>query len=188
MVTVAVAADSPRRHAAAEDWAAFERLVRAHHEALRLFAYRLIHDAAAVDDVLQEAYLKAFRAFPRFASRPDAPKAWLFRIVYRCGLDELDRRRRWERRQSRAELTRPPAERGLAETTAERDAVARALDALAPEERAAVVLVDGIGLDYASAAAVVGVRRGTIASRLNRARSALRASLRHDGVVEPSDA
>lgn len=187
MVSVAVAADSPTRHAAA-DWAAFERLVRAHHGALRLFAYRLIHDAASVDDVLQDAYLKAFRAFPRFSTRPDAPKAWLFRIVYRCALDELDRRARWDRRNSARAQLAPLPERALAEATVERDAVARALDGLAPEERAAVVLVDGIGLDYASAAAVVGVRRGTIASRLNRARSALRASLREDGIVEAADA
>jgi RNA polymerase sigma-70 factor, ECF subfamily len=187
-VTVAVATHSSTPHAAA-DWAAFERLVRAHHEALRLFAYRLIHDAASVDDVLQDAYVKAFRAFPGFSARPDAPKAWLFRIVYRCALDELQRRGRWNRRHdAQARELALRAERALADTTAERDAVARALDELGPEERAAVVLVDGIGLDYATAAAVVGVRRGTIASRLNRARSALRGSLRESGIVEPGNA
>lgn len=183
-MTLAASTDS-RAGNVATDWLAFEQLVGGHHAALRLFAYRLIHDEGSVDDVLQEAYLKAFRAFPRFSASPDAPKAWLYRIVYRCALDELDRRSRWERRhERRAQLDSVGEPQALAEAFAERDAVARALAGLAPDERAAVVLVDGIGFDYGSAATVLGVRRGTLASRLSRARSAMRTSLRDEGIGE----
>jgi len=52
-----------------------------------------------------------------------------------------------------------------------------ALAALAPDQRAAVLLVDGEGFDYPAAARVLGVRVGTLASRLSRARGSLRRAL-----------
>src|ERR1051326_2866212 len=71
----------------------FERLVQRHHAKLRRAAAGLVeHDR--VDDVLQDAYLKAYRRLPsRFAN--EAHEAtWLYRVVFRCCLDELRRVRR----------------------------------------------------------------------------------------------
>ncbi len=64
-----------------------------------------------------------------------------------------------------------------AATAAHRADLARALAALPLDQRAAVLLVDAEGLDYDAAAAILGVAPGTIASRLSRARAALRAAL-----------
>ena len=69
----------------------------------------------------------------------------------------------------------PAAEPGR--LVAERAELARALDALPPDQRVAVLLVDTEGFDYAAAGEVLGVPAGTVASRLSRARAALRAAL-----------
>ena len=64
-----------------------------------------------------------------------------------------------------------------AELAGERGALAEALASLPPEQRAAVLLVDPEDFDYRSAARVLGVEVGTLASRLGRARAALRQAL-----------
>src|SRR5439155_3614698 len=106
----------PRRAAAAgdsavpasSDWEPFELLVRRHHAELRTFAYRFLGDRWDVDDVLQEAYVKAFRAYRRFDARRGLARPWLYRIVHRACLDELRRQRRrpWQR----LETAGPPHE------------------------------------------------------------------------------
>src|SRR4051812_49972142 len=130
-----------------------------------------------MDDALQEAYVKAFRALPSF--REDAGLGtWLYQITYRACLDH-------QRRESRhqvdsTEWSRPDAAAPTADpaaTATSRTDLQRALAALPVDQRAAVLLVDAEGLDYDAAAAVLGVAPGTIASRLSRARAALRATL-----------
>jgi RNA polymerase sigma-70 factor, ECF subfamily len=64
-----------------------------------------------------------------------------------------------------------------ADAISARQTLARALAELAPEDRAAVLLVDANGFDYRSAADILDVPEGTVASRLNRARAALRRAL-----------
>jgi RNA polymerase sigma-70 factor, ECF subfamily len=64
-----------------------------------------------------------------------------------------------------------------ADLVATRATLEEALAALAPIDRAAVLLVDAEGLSYDDTATIVGVPRGTIASRLSRARASLRRSL-----------
>ena len=130
-----------------------------------------------MEDVLQEAYLRAFRALPRFRG-DSGVGTWLYRIVYNAALDELrSSRRRFELslRQLEFESEAVP---DPAEVVPAQRAIAHALMRLSPEDRAVVVLVDGQGLRYDEAARVLGVPPGTVASRLNRARSALRRGLR----------
>jgi RNA polymerase sigma-70 factor (ECF subfamily) len=129
-----------------------------------------------MDDVLQEAYVKAYRALPRF--RGDSKLGtWLYRIAYNACLDELERSRRVVQLPL-GEVAEPADPRSsVAETVASRRDLAAALAALAPEDRAAVVMVDAHGLAYRDAGDVLGVPEGTIASRLNRARAALRRTL-----------
>ena len=61
---------------------------------LRRVAFGMLADPNRVDDVLQEAYLKAFRRLPSRFENDRVESAWLYRIVYRCCLDELRSRRR----------------------------------------------------------------------------------------------
>ena len=161
------------------DQQAFTEVVRHYDHRLRALAYRLLGDRAAMDDALQEAYVKAYRALPGF--REDAGLGtWLYRITYRACID-------FQRRESRhqtdtaewapptATATGPAAD--PATTATSRTDLQRALAALPVDQRAALLLVDAEGLDYEAAASVLGVAPGTIASRLSRARAALRSAL-----------
>lgn len=155
------------------DRAAFADLLRQHDAHMRGLAFKLLGgDRDRMDDVLQEAYLKAFRALDSF--RADANFAtWLYRVVHNACLDELRRSRPLVPFRVEHE---PSPERHV--TTA--DAVLRALNELSVDQRAAVLLVDSEGLDFASAAEVLGVPAGTVASRVSRGRAALRSLLGDD--------
>jgi RNA polymerase sigma-70 factor (ECF subfamily) len=149
-------------------------LIRRHDPALRGLAYRLLGDRDRMDDALQEAYVAAFRALPRF--RGDSAFAtWLYRIAYNACLDELRRTRNVVPLDSVRD--RPDPRPDISETLLARTRLEEALAQLPPPDRAAVLLVDAQGFDYGSAAEVLGVPEGTIGSRLNRARAILRAAL-----------
>jgi RNA polymerase sigma-70 factor, ECF subfamily len=160
----------------------FVALVAHHDASLRALAFRMLGDRDRMDDALQEAYTRAFRGLVRF--RGDSTHAtWLYRIVYNVCVEELRRSRRLRlvELEEADEPADPAAE--VAETVAARAGLAGALARLTPEDRAAVLLVDAQGFDYRSAAGIVGVPEGTIASRLNRARATLRRALEeaHEG-------
>ncbi len=153
---------------------AFLALVAEHDHGLRALAFRLLHDPDAMDDALQEGYAKAFRALPSFGGRSSL-RTWLYRIVYNACLDELRRRR----------PNVPIADTDAAGSDEQGASIARldlaaALATLPPELRALVLLVDAHGLDYAEAGEVLRIPAGTVGSRLNRARAALRAALTED--------
>jgi RNA polymerase sigma-70 factor (ECF subfamily) len=164
--------------ATAGDEVAFVEMVRRYDDGLRRLAFRLLGDRDAMDDVLQEAYLKAFVSIGRFRGN-SSPRTWLYRIVYNACLDHLRSRRREPPRGEQLEAwTRDPREQSDLRLT-----LTEALAALPPEECAAVLLVDAEGLSYDEAATVVGVPAGTIGSRLSRGRAALRRALREPGGV-----
>jgi RNA polymerase sigma-70 factor, ECF subfamily len=159
-----------------DDPDAFVALCRTHDHALRALVWRLVGDRDVMDDVLQETYLKAYRN--RGAFRGEASLGtWLYRIAYNAAMDEL--RRSGRRPTAPLELVedRPSAALGPADLAMLRGDLAAALDSLTPESRAAVLLVDAEGLDYAAAGLVLGVAPGTVGSRVSRARAVLRAAL-----------
>jgi RNA polymerase sigma-70 factor (ECF subfamily) len=157
------AAAKPRR---------FEMLLQRHEARLRRVAYGMLADPSRVDDVLQEALYRAYRKLPVAFETEQHEAAWLYRIVYRCCLNELRSRRR---RRETFGLPDVPS-RESDETALASVAVAAALAELAPDARAVVLLVDLIGLDYETAASALRIPRGTVASRLNSARASLRAA------------
>jgi RNA polymerase sigma-70 factor, ECF subfamily len=160
--------------AVAGDEVAFVEIVRRYDADLRRLAFRLLGDRDAMDDVLQEAYLKAFASIHRFR-RQASPRTWLYRIAYNACIDQLRRRRRQPVSPLAADTSGESSE--SSERSDLRLSLAVALAALVPEERAAVLLVDAEGLSYEEAAAVIGIPAGTVASRLSRARAALRRAL-----------
>lgn len=152
---------------------AFAALVRHYDEGLRALAFRLLGDRTRMDDALQEAYVRAYRALPRF--RGDAALGtWLYRIAYNACLDELRRTRDVVGLDAARERAHEPEP---LDGISAREALGAALGTLEPEERAAVLLVDAQGFDYRSAGEILGVPEGTVASRLSRARAELRAAL-----------
>jgi RNA polymerase sigma-70 factor, ECF subfamily len=161
--------------ARAGDAAAFTAVVRHYHPRLRALASRLLWDPAAVDDVLQNAYVKAFLALADF--REDAALGtWLYQITYRACVDYHRREDRYRRLSRWREPGAGPGADPAAAATARAD-LTRALMALPFDQRAAVLMVDADGLDYQTAASILGVASKTLSSRLSRGRSALRAAL-----------
>ncbi len=163
--------------ARAGDLDAFVQLVGLHDEPLRALAYRLLGDPQLMDDVLQEAYLKAFRSLRGFEGR-SAFGSWLYRIVYNTCMDQLRRRSSRGQHLSLGEaggLPDPAPDPG--EVAAQRLDLAAALAALPPKMRATVLLVDAEGMDYQTAAGVLGIPVGTVRSRLSQARQLLRQAL-----------
>jgi RNA polymerase sigma-70 factor (ECF subfamily) len=168
------------------DRAAFTALVRRHDPRLRGLAYRLLAgDRDRMDDALQDAYLRAFAALGNFRREADFG-SWLYRIAYNSCIDALRRARR------RPEPLDPAAERwnrpdpSIAPTPAAAShEIARALASLSEAQRVTVVLVDGEGFDHQSAAEILGVAPGTVASRLSRARSQLRHALERPALERP---
>ena len=154
------------------DHAAFTTLLRRHDDQLRALAWSVLRDGTAMHDVLQDAYLKAYRNLDRF--RGDSRfSTWLHRIVYRSCLDHIRRRREVI---GLADDADPPAPGRPQGDVDERLALQQALATLDPET-AALVLVDRDGHSYEEAGRVLGIPAGTVASRLHRGRRALRAVL-----------
>jgi RNA polymerase sigma-70 factor, ECF subfamily len=151
----------------------FLALVREYDLRHRRLAYRLLGDRDRMDDVLQEAYARAFRALPRFRGRSGLA-TWLYRIVYNTCIDEL--RRSGARKEISLEEWRERG--GRRDDVEQRLDLEAALASLSPELRAVVLLVDADELSYEEAAEVLGIPPGTVASRLSRARDTLKGALR----------
>jgi RNA polymerase sigma-70 factor, ECF subfamily len=148
-----------------EPRARFETLYREHAGAVRAYARRRI-DAAAADDVVAEAFLVAWR---RLDEVPGEPLPWLLGVARRV----LANKRRGEARaaalKDRVAATDPPPV--IVEPPSGR--LGDALQALGERDREALLLVAWEGLTSGQAAEVLGLRPGTFAVRLHRARRRL---------------
>ncbi len=133
------------------------------------------------EDLAQETFLRGFRALERFD--PDGPatfSTWLLRIASRLAINEL-RRKRPERASTESLGSRSTPE---SEHRRKRvgQAIAAAVGELPPPFRAAFILREYHGLDYAEIAEMLDLELGTVKSRLSRARRLLRERL--EGVRE----
>jgi len=157
------------------DRPAFDELLRRHDGRMRGLAFRLTADRHRMDDALQEAYLKAYRGLPTFRPGSDFG-TWLYRITYNACIDEIRRRRRHP--VTTADPVDPVSARpGPERIVSASETVRTALADLPTDQRVTVVLVDGEGFDHREVAKILGVAPGTVASRLHRARGALRRIL-----------
>lgn len=154
---------------------AFASLFEQYRPATFAVACRLAGDADA-EDVVMQAYLKAWQALPGFDGRSEL-KTWLHRITHNCALDAVrSRRRRAELSLSSqdddgtaireiADETQVPPDETVARAELASD-VRRALGRLPPEHRTALLLRFTDGLSYSEIAAATGVSIGTVMSRL----------------------
>lgn len=173
-----------------EGWACRE-LVRFHQRPIHALMWRMLGSAGRrglAEDLTQEAFLRAFRALPRFDPRGAAPlSAWLLRIAARTAIDELRRRRPVMAALERVELADAWLEGGMprpdeaAQWASTARAIREAVDRLSPEVRAAFVLRAYHELRYPEIAEALEIDLGTVKSRLFRARQALAERLREIG-------
>jgi RNA polymerase sigma-70 factor (ECF subfamily) len=151
-------------------------------------ARRFMRNEEDARDVVQEAFLAAFRSIGRFDRRAQL-STWLHRVTVNASLDLVRKRSRREG-PSVEEMDDAPTEEPGPEAAAigsvRAREVHRALGRIAPDQRAVIVLHDLQGLDYAEVAAALEVPVGTVKSRLHRARLALAQQLGHLKEQEPT--
>lgn len=181
------------RAAAAGDVGAFEQLVRRHSPALYRVALRTTGSPATAEDVVQEAWLAAWRGLGGFRG-DSAVRTWLVRIVTTRALNavrSLDRRPA-ERLDDaggdlRDDLPVTPSAAVDAERRAVAAAVRAAVAALPPRQREALVLRDLEGHSYDEVAQALGCSLPTVRSALFRARRALAVALAPWDPTAPRD-
>jgi RNA polymerase sigma-70 factor, ECF subfamily len=163
------------------DAAAWRALVVFHQDAVFALLGRLLGSGrrAQVEDLAQETFLAVFRQLAGFSLLgPARLSTWILTIASRRAIDEL--RRRPASPISPDDIADRPGS-GRADDTLTRRRLARAIDRalaeLAPEYRAAFVLRELHGLEYAEIARALEIDLGTVKSRLARARAALRTAL-----------
>jgi len=160
---------------------AFDELVRVTYADAYTLAYRLTGDEEDARDVVQEAYLRAYRGLKRF--RGDAQfSTWMYRITANCAATHLGKRQKHRHEELNDELgiydERPTADpEAQAELGALRGRLREALDQLPPRLRAVVVLRDIYDLPHESIAAELGISESAAKVRLHRARRKLREDL-----------
>lgn len=167
-----------------EDWTppSWEEVVREHSARVFRLAYRLTGNTHDAEDLTQDVFVRVFRSLSSYT--PGTFEGWLHRITTNLFLDGVRRKQRIRfdaladdaaDRVSGREL---PPDRVFDDRMLDGD-IQAALDALAPDFRAAVVLCDIEGLSYEEIAATLDVKLGTVRSRIHRGRAQLRAALEH---------
>jgi RNA polymerase sigma-70 factor (ECF subfamily) len=169
--------------ARAGDLGAFNQLVEAYQDLLFSLVVRMVPDPDQASDAVQEAFFSAYRNLRSY--RGPSFRGWVTRIAVNAAMD-LQRQRKRRPVSPYPELEdeswQPPAG---PEADPERIAVASergrvlvaAMAAITPDQRAAIVLFDVEGYDYAEIAGMTGVSLGTVKSRIHRGRLALRELL-----------
>jgi len=172
-----IAADS------AEAWTPppWEEIVRDHSARVYRLAYRLTGNAADAEDLTQDTFVRVFRSLNSYS--PGTFEGWLHRITTNLFLDRVRRNKKIRFSALPADAERIPGRDRTPDQHYEDsrfdDDVQAALDALPPDFRAAVVLCDIEGLSYEEIAATLGVKLGTVRSRISRGRAQLREHLAH---------
>lgn len=168
------------RRAQEGDKSAFEALVRKHQDEVFTLALRLVnkHDLAA--DVSQEAFIRAWRALPRFRGE-SAFGTWLYRIVVNTAWT-LRKRSRRHQAVSLEEGAFDVRDSGVTpeqsgEGAVLRESLQRELELLAPAQRSVVVMKDVYGYSHQEVAESLGISVTAAKVRLHRARKKLRDGL-----------
>lgn len=154
-------------------------LVAEHADGVYRLAYRLSGDQQDAEDLTQETFMRVFRSLDKY--QPGTFGGWLHRITTNLFLDMVRHRSKIRMESLPEDYERVPGTDMTPEqayTVANLDPVLQsALDSLAPDFRVAVVLCDIEGMSYDEIAETLGVKMGTVRSRIHRGRSQLRAAL-----------
>ncbi len=160
----------------------WDALVREHSGRVHRLAFRLTGNRDDADDLTQEVFVRVFRSLDSY--QPGTFEGWLHRITTNLFLDQARRRRRLRFDALTEEIAARLPDRGAGPERAFEAGrfdidVQAALDQLSPAFRAVVVLADVEGLTYEEVSEVLGLKMGTVRSRLSRARAQLRRRLEH---------
>jgi len=172
----------------AGDMEAYSALVRRHQDRVLNVIYRFVSDYEDARDIAQEVFIKAYRGLSSFEGKAQFG-TWVYRIAVNAAISHA---RKKSRRKPALSLSAEDDEGhnpGDPPDTSEepsrvldakerRALIERAIDSLDPDHRAVVVLKDIEGYDYEEIADMIGCPKGTVKSRLHRARMELREKLK----------
>jgi RNA polymerase sigma-70 factor, ECF subfamily len=171
------------------DKAAFDLLVSKYQRKIFRLLSRLIRDQAEVEDVAQEAFIKAYRALPNFRG-DSAFYTWLYRIAINTAKNHLVSRGRRAPTTTEADIEEAETfddgdhlrdlntPESMLLTKQVGEAVNRAIDQLPEDLRTAIVLREIEGLSYEEIAESMNCPIGTVRSRIFRAREAIAQELK----------
>jgi RNA polymerase sigma-70 factor (ECF subfamily) len=169
---------------AAAEWTppTWDEVVRGYSGRVYRLAYRLTGNSHDAEDLTQEVFVRVFRSLSGYT--PGTFEGWLHRITTNLFLDMARRRQRIRFEGLGDETAARLGDGGPSPAEAFDDRhldgdIQAALKALAPEYRAAVILCDIEGLSYEEIADTLGIKLGTVRSRIHRGRAQLRAALEH---------
>jgi RNA polymerase sigma-70 factor (ECF subfamily) len=184
--------------ARAGDVAAFETLISQYERKVYNLAYRLTGNHEDASDMAQEAFIRVFQKLPEF--RGDSSfSTWLFRIASNACLDEIRKRKRHRTvsldnpyETDEGEMSRQYADAAdgpeeIIDRQETQAMVQACINALDEEYRVVVVLRDIKGYAYNEIAEMLGLNLGTVKSRLNRARAAIKEKFTRLELLPPSD-
>jgi RNA polymerase sigma-70 factor (ECF subfamily) len=160
----------------------WDEIVREHADRVYRLAYRLSGNRADAEDLTQETFVRVFRSLAEYT--PGTFEGWLHRITTNLFLDMVRRRQRIrfdalpDDVGDRLATREPSPEQVYADMHLDPE-IQSALDALPPDFRVAVVLCDLEQLSYEEIAATLGIKVGTVRSRIHRGRVLLREALAH---------
>jgi RNA polymerase sigma-70 factor (ECF subfamily) len=167
-----------------QPWVApsWEAIVTEHSARVYRLAYRLTGNQHDAEDLTHDVFIRVFRSIDSY--QPGTFEGWLHRITTNAFLDKMRRKQRirFDALSDEAAARLPTREVGPEQYYTDThfdDDVQRALDALSADFRAAVVLCDIEGLSYEEIATTLGIKLGTVRSRIHRGRSQLREALAH---------
>lgn len=173
-----------------QDRAAFDALVKRHEKKAYQYAYRLTQNQEDAADIVADAFVRVFSALKNFRGQ-SAFGTWLYRIITNCALDFKKKDK--SSRNLPLEISSPsggeterqieddgPGPDETAERNAREDAVQRALIQMPEYQQAMLVMYHVENLSYEEIAEALDLPLGTVKSRLNRARLALRDLLSQD--------
>ena len=168
------------RHAEKEDLISFEALMLPHLDAAHNLARWLLRNEQDAQDVVQEAYLRAFRSFSGF--RGTNGRAWLLTIVRNTSYTLLKKSHAVDLttsfdEQIHATKHESASPATILEQSEDADLITEAMDELPAEFREILVLRHQEGLSYKEIAEIAHIRPGTVMSRLARARAKLKEYL-----------
>ena len=178
--------DTPaaRPEADQPDWTppTWDEVVRTHSARVYRLAYRLTGNPYDAEDLTQDVFVRVFRSLSSYT--PGTFEGWLHRITTNLFLDQVRRKQRirfdalGEDADDRLAGREPSPAQVYDDQHFDPD-IQKALDELTQDFRAAVVLCDIEGLSYEEIAATLGIKLGTVRSRIHRGRAQLRAALEH---------
>lgn len=152
----------------------FDALFRDAADDVHAYAWSVLHDQTAAEDVTAVAFERAYRRRARFDPERGSARAWLFAIARNAALDELRRRKRTVALTFDPAAEGEPEDPGGAHPPERRATVPAALDALDPRERELVALKFHAGLSNAEIGALLGVSESNAGTRVHRAVTKLR--------------